>query len=277
MSRRVTASLRSAIADAEDRRAAAYAGPARNGMELVARAHNAPSAQEAAKLIDEALQREPNLVPALNERAGYLWVELERDPRADRDRIVRTMDELSGRAVGIDYDHAQAWSTRAIALAFNGRLAQALAANERAWRLDPNVKDTIVLRAWLMILGGRPDEALALLDDARTLFPGEGALQVRLACIAYVHLGRYDDAIAQCERSAGISRWWADHSLLAAAYAQKGESEKAAAARAEMDRLVPGLTIAALRSRRYSEESGYLERAERHVYAGLRKAGVPEQ
>ena len=52
---------------------------------------------------------------------------------------------------------------------------------------------------------------------------------------------------------------------------------KAAAAKTEVLRHVPGYTIAMLKSRGYSLNPDYMELAEKHWYSGLRKAGIPEK
>jgi hypothetical protein len=118
---------------------------------------------------------------------------------------------------------------------------------------------------------------LALLQEARQAFSGGDALEIRLACFANLQLGRYDEAVALCERSAALDTWYWDQVLLAAAYANKGELQKAAAARAQLDKLLPGYSIAVSKSRRYSTEPAFLQQAEQHLHAGLRKAGVPEK
>ena len=70
---------------------------------------------------------------------------------------------------------------------------------------------------------------------------------------------------------------WVVHLLLAAAYADAGELDKAAAERRTVDRIAPGYTIERLRAYRYSENPDYLRLVEAQWYAGLRKAGVPER
>ena len=50
---------------------------------------------------------------------------------AKRDGVVRKMGDLTTRAVGIDYNDAVAWANRALALAFEGRMAQTVAATDR--------------------------------------------------------------------------------------------------------------------------------------------------
>jgi class 3 adenylate cyclase/TolB-like protein len=283
LSRSITASLRAALYDAEGRRAAGTPRVGGNATDMVNRAQamftdiTLQGARTYGKSLDDALRLDPNNVMALNARFSALFFELELDTQADRDGIVRRMGELTTRAVGIDYNDAVAWSHRALALAFEGRMAQALAASDRARELDPARRYVITWRAWLKILQGRPEEALALLQEARQLFSGGDAMETRLACMANLHLGRYDEAIALCERSAALDTWYWDHALLAAAYANKGEQRQAAAARARIDQLLPGYTIAVSKSRRYSTEPAFLQQAEQYLYAGLRKAGVPEK
>ena len=52
---------------------------------------------------------------------------------------------------------------------------------------------------------------------------------------------------------------------------------KAAAAKAEVLRIIPGLTIAQLRAKHVSDNPEYLKLAEKYWYEGLRKAGFPEK
>jgi TolB-like protein len=283
LSRNVTDSLRAALYDAEARRAAGTPGGGANATDMVNRAYamftdvTLQGARTFGKSLDEALRVGPNNALALNARFSALFFELELDTQADRDGIVRRMSELTTRAVNIDYNDAVAWSNRALVFAFEGRMAQALAASDRARELDPSRRYVITWRAWLKILQGRPEEALALLQEARQVFSGGDALETRLACMANLHLGRYDEAIALCERSAALDTWYWDHALLAAAYANKGEQQKAAAAEARVDKLLPGFSIGLMKSRRYSTEPAFLQQAEQHLYAGLRRAGVPDK
>ena len=63
---------------------------------------------------------------------------------------------------------------------------------------------------------------------------------------------------------------------MVAAYANRGDLAKAAAAKAQVLKTVPVYTISQLRAKRYSEVPEYLELAEKYWYAGLRKAGIPD-
>jgi tetratricopeptide (TPR) repeat protein len=132
-------------------------------------------------------------------------------------------------------------------------------------------------RAWLLALSGRPAEALTLIDQAIAMDPPGDFWELRNACEAHL-LGQYEQTIATCEKAKGLSSedWWVDL-FLAAAYAHHGDTAKAAAAKAEVLRLVPGYTIATLKSNGYTANPDYIRLAEEHFYSGLRKAGFPER
>jgi hypothetical protein len=67
------------------------------------------------------------------------------------------------------------------------------------------------------------------------------------------------------------------HELLVAAYANQGDRAKANAAKAELLDLVPGFTISQARGYREPSHPEYAKLAEKYLYTGLRKAGIPEQ
>jgi len=52
--------------------------------------------------------------------------------------------------------------------------------------------------------------------------------------------------------------------------------DKATKAKGEILRRVPAFTVSRLERKRMSNDPTYLHQMREHVYAGLRKAGVPE-
>jgi tetratricopeptide (TPR) repeat protein len=126
-----------------------------------------------------------------------------------------------------------------------------------------------------MISMGRPADALVAAQRAAAI--------IRLAaaghnstCKSYLYLGRYDDAVTACEKSAGLNNSWIDQVYLTAAYAQKGDAGKAKIARDELLKLQPGYTIERYRQTWYSGTPAFFDLVEKHLAAGLRKAGIPE-
>ena len=187
-----------------------------------------------------------------------------------------TMDESTGRAIILDPSDPVAWQMRSFALVYLGRWDAALEASAMRIKLDPNDPDSYVIRAWVMTMTGRPDEAVKLVERALAMNTPNIGWTLRIACEAHLLAGQAEQAIATCEKATGTSIYWYTHLSLAAAYANHGDMDKAAAAKAEMLRTVPGYTISQLRAKRYSDHPEYVKLAEEYWYAGLRKAGIPE-
>ena len=127
-----------------------------------------------------------------------------------------------------------------------------------------------------MIKLARLGEALELVDRALVLQPNS-VEATATACEVYVLAGQTEQAIATCEKASGRSDYWPIHLALAAAYANHGDTAKAEAAKAEVLRIIPGMTIAQLRAKRSSDSPEYVALAEKYWYEGLRKAGLPEK
>jgi len=119
---------------------------------------------------------------------------------------------------------------------------------------------------------------LPLVDRALALDPLDVGYALFLSCRSYLVLGRYKDAIGACEKAAGTSRdSWGVHLFLVAAYGHEGEVAKAEAAKAALLRRRPGFSIADLNQGELSNEPAWLQQSETHLFAGLRKAGIPER
>jgi adenylate cyclase len=236
-------------------------------------------AEEEQKFFEDALQRDPNLVPALIGLSWALEYELFDDMHADRARLLARLDEVTGRAVNLNRAHPTPWLRRDRVLLYLGQWDAALEANATAMRLDSNSALTLSERAWLMNHIGRPGEALKLADQAMALDAADRLSfdLIMSACDSYLLLGQYEQAIAACEKARALSvndRW--PYYNLTAAYTQIGDKAKAAAARNELQRLAPDVTIAGLKNSD-STNADYLLLAEQHFYSALRKAGIPEK
>ena len=68
-------------------------------------------------------------------------------------------------------------------------------------------------------------------------------------------LGRYDEAIAACEKSVREYDWW----------------------NAKLLKQRPGISIADFKALRLSNNPTFLQQTETHLFAGLRKTGIPEK
>jgi TolB-like protein len=283
---RLANQVKSALIDAERRRVLALPISALNSDELTQRAdaiwqrdpESLTALTEARSLYDKALRLNPELPAALMSQAYALSATLDLDPHADRDRVVREYDQMSVRLIAVADREARAWNIRADALRLQWRWEAALEANARAQKLDPARTNTMGQRAHILIDMGRPEDAFALVDQGLSLQPGfAGAADYILfaRCRANLALGRYDDAIGACEIAASQDSL-DPHIFLVAAYALQGNDARAQAERTKLLTKRPRFSIADLKARRTSDVPAYLQQTETHLFAGLRKADIPE-
>jgi class 3 adenylate cyclase/tetratricopeptide (TPR) repeat protein len=281
--RRAMEHLRGRLFTAEAQRGATSKG--NTAMDYVLRAYALDShgdlsldqLRRSEALYEEALRRDPDLVPALLGVRGALDGQLDVASSAERERIIRRMDEVTSRAVNLNRAAPDTWAERSAALMLMGRWDAALEASSRAVQLDPGAAWLVARRAWSMSMIGRPDEALKLVEQAIAMDPPGSWWTIRVGCEAHVLAGQYDRAIAQCEKAAGQTGSDFDIAyFLAAAYGHAGLADKAADERAKILKRSPGFTIAELRAKRYSVHPDYVRLAELHWYSGLRKAGIPD-
>jgi len=288
---RVSRRLRSALYDAEIRRASAnpIAGNAwdvvlRGDATLATQYNDLATVRAARKQYEQALRIDPNFVPALVSivmtNFNLTTNDLDLDP-AEFTRLVDESDKITARAVTIDSKDSSAWFQRSQALGMLGRWDEALSSNERGAAIDPFNPLLVMDRAIIMLAMDRPEDALSLAQRALTLergLLGEEGASVRTLCWSHMMLGHYADAVRACERAVVTENWWLDHAFLAAGYAQKGDTARATAAKLELLKQRPSFTIAKLKATDpATRNAGYAARAEAHLYAGLRKAGIADQ
>lgn len=235
--------------------------------------------RDVRAMYERALKLDPKHVPALAGLAYTLAVEADRSfDTAERDALLARADELSLQAVTLDGNDADAWGTRSAVLQYLGRADAATEAIDRALALNPYFSELHGQRGGLLLNAGRAEEAIAALDRAIRLNPVADTVgvQLNLRCRALLYVGDYRGAIESCERATTSAPDWPDYMLLAAAYAQAGDMGRARQALAAMRRLEPRVTIRWLRENSSQLAPRALEQREKQLFAGLRKAGVPE-
>jgi tetratricopeptide (TPR) repeat protein len=139
-----------------------------------------------------------------------------------------------------------------------------------ATRLNPNDSELVAHRAWFELCAGRPNEALARLDQAIRLNPHPRTWYWELRGLALYHLRRYADAASDFARaSAGPA--FVDR-FRAACYAQLGQLEEARAIAADALKRDPDFSL-----RAFALVEPYKSHADLdHMIEGMRKAGLPE-
>jgi tetratricopeptide (TPR) repeat protein len=272
-----------ALVAAERRRA--QRAPSSDALDVLARAgairqtadFSLASNREALKLVDQVLKQDPDNVTALIRRFWALNGEYEEDLHADRDRLVREMDQATTHAVAVDPRDAEAWHARSVAFAWQSRWAEAEQALAKAREIDPTEPAYLEQRAFLLMLTGRLDEVGPVVEQVVRRAGSYTESETRDLCWSNLVPGRYAMAVPECEKTAALSTWWTDEMYLAAAYAAAGDASKASDSARRLLAAKSDITIELLRARRYSSHADYRRWEETELFTALRKAGIPER
>jgi len=151
-----------------------------------------------------------------------------------------------------------------------------MVADERAQSLNPSSTGIVLDRAWILIETARSAEAIPFINLAIAMDPLEQSWPYHFMCKARLFLGQYADAVAACEKAATENDWWLNQVYLCAAYAQHGDIDKAVTSKNALLKQQPGYTIDRYRRTYAASPPAFFELVERHLAAGMRKAGLPE-
>ena len=233
----------------------------------------------ARELYKQAISIDPRYARAIVGLADTYfatWIQPMRGPLASEFGRPATLDcalSLAQEATELDGNLAQGHATLAWILHWCYRRTESMLEFERAFNLNPNLSERGFRYGIALIHNGRTQEGIDFLQRIMRLDPFYSAeCQSCLGAGLYL-LGRYPEALA-CLRTAtqrvpGIRMFLIWH---AAAAAQMGQREEAAAAAADALKLEPELTIAKwqnfIRFEKDEDAQG--------VANGLRKAGLPE-
>jgi adenylate cyclase len=165
------------------------------------------------------------------------------------------------------------------------RWEEAVLEYEAAFALNCNMVGALNELGWCKLFTGSIDEVIPLQEQAIRLSPRDPGITYRYGLIGLVHLlqSRTDEAIVWLEKArSAMPAMPFHHCHLASAYALKGETRRAAAELTEARRLNEGdlfTSIAHLKADREYRSWAPKTRAlfEATYFAGLRKAGMPEE
>jgi tetratricopeptide (TPR) repeat protein len=240
---------------------------------------------EAISLFEHALALDPDSVEAQTCLAGSLVSRVMNgmsDPAEDD--LVRG-EGLIGEALAASPRYASAHFVKGEVLRAQGRFEEALPEYETALALNRNLVFALTGLAWCKLYAGLIEEVIPLLELAIRLSPREPRIGHCYYLIGTVHLlrSRTDEAIICFEKGrSALPGIPFHHSRLASAYALRGETKRGAAELAEARRLDGGdlfASIANLKAFRGAWWGAPKVRAlyEATYFAGLRKAGMPEE
>jgi TolB-like protein/class 3 adenylate cyclase/Flp pilus assembly protein TadD len=240
---------------------------------------------QAVDLFDHALALDPKSIEAQSLLALTLTGRVLAGMTHTRAADIARAEDLIGQALAASPDSTTAHMAKAQLLRAKGRCDEAIPELETAIAANRNSPGAFFALGVCKLRTGSIDETIPLEEQAIRLGPRDPYVFNRYLAIGEVHLlqSRTDEAIVWLERARignPGSPW--PHAYLASAYALKGEAEHAEAELAEARRLLGGKaysSIAAMRAMRAGYWGVEKIRAlyEATFFAGLRKAGVPEQ
>jgi tetratricopeptide (TPR) repeat protein len=235
---------------------------------------------EAIGLFERALALDPRSVEAQSSLASALsarvMLGLADSPAVDLERAER----LITQALAISPRNPLAHSAQATWFKAQGRCEEAIPEYEMLIALNRNSVSALANLGQCKISTGAFDEGIALQQQVIRLSPRDPFNGNRYDMIGFAHLvqSRTDEAIVWLEKGCNLSpRLAFPHAHLAAAYALKGETVRAATELAEARRLVRDDRFSSIARLRYLAAPNVLALWEATYFAGLRKAGMPEE
>jgi TolB-like protein/Tfp pilus assembly protein PilF len=233
-------------------------------------------------LFERALELDPDSVEAKSRLAQALVArtvdQMTHSPAAD----IARAEGLIGQALAASPFDPQAHFAKGLLLRLRGRPEEAAFEFEAALAYNRNWPDALFQLGWCKLMTGSIDDVIPAAEQLIYLNPRDPHMAARYVRIGWTQLiqSHIDEAIPWLERSRSANPAFLDpHFFLASAYALKGDNERGAAELAEYRRLRGGhyfSSIAQL-ARGYWGVPKTRALVEATVFAGLRKAGIPEE
>ncbi len=239
--------------------------------------------REAIGWFERALALDPRSVKAQSSLAvslvGRVLDGMTDTPAAD----IQRAEELAGKVIAVSPRDARAHFARGQVRRVMGRYDEAIREYEMVHELNRNWVRVIGDLGWCKFLIGSIEEAISLHEQAIRLSPRDPGIGNWYDRIGRIHLlqSRIDEAIVWLEKARSANPEHPNvHVDLAAAYALKGETDRAATELAEARRLSPDgrySSITRLRATAHWGVPRICALFEATFFAGLRKAGMPEE
>jgi TolB-like protein/Flp pilus assembly protein TadD len=239
---------------------------------------------EQISLFEHALALDPQSVEAQIRLANALVRRVLNGTTGEATGDLRRAEGLVGQALAAKPRSAYGHFVKGFVLHAQNRWQEAVPEFETALALDRNMVGALHELGASKVFTGSIDEVIPLVEQAIRLSPRDPDIGLRYFLIGTVHLlqSRTDEAIVWLEKArSAMPASPLNHSWLAAAYALNGETEAAAAALAEAWKLDGGdvfSSIAHLKAHRWRSWGPKIRALfEATYFAGLRKAGIPEE
>jgi TolB-like protein/Tfp pilus assembly protein PilF len=238
---------------------------------------------EAISLFEHALALDPQSVEAPSLLADSLVSRVMNGLTDSTREDLARAEALADHALAASPRYAYTHLVKGRVLRVQNRWEEAIPEYEMALSLNRNLVGALNGLAWCRLLNGSLDDVIPLAEQAIHLSPRDPSIGARYHVIGIVHLlqSRTDEAIVWLGKGRStMHNVPFHHSWLASAYALKGETERAAAELAEARRLDGGnlfTSIAHVEARIWRGVPKVRALYEATYFAGLRKAGMPEE
>jgi adenylate cyclase len=237
---------------------------------------------QAIDLLEHALSIDPQSVEAQSSLALALVNRALNRMTYSRTADIARAKDLVTQSLTISPRSTLAHYVNAHILRAEGRCGEAIPEYEMVIASNRNFAGALAFLGQCKLLTGSMDETIPLEEQAIRLSPRDPFIFTRYSFIGQVHLlqSRTDEAIVWFERARAANPGLQfAHAWLAAAYALKGDLARAAAELSEARKLSGGMgysSINRLRSGNWGVPA-VRELFEATYFAGLRKAGLPEE
>jgi TolB-like protein/Flp pilus assembly protein TadD len=238
---------------------------------------------EAITLFERALELDPRSVEAQTLLANSLAGRVDNGMTDTAAADLARAEGLVGQASAASPRSAFVHLVKGRVLRAQNRWEEAVPEFETALALDRNLVAALTDLGWCKLSAGSIDEVIPLAEQAIRLSPRDPAIGWRYFQIGTVHLlqSRTDEAIVWLEQArSAVPAAPAVRKGLASAYALREETERAAAELGEARRLSSDDRFSSIARMKASANFGTPKtRAlfEATYFAGLRKAGMPEE
>jgi TolB-like protein/class 3 adenylate cyclase/Flp pilus assembly protein TadD len=234
-------------------------------------------------LFEHALALDPQSVEAKIYLAGVLSGRVLDGLTDSVAADIAQAEGLVGQALAASPDSPLAHLVKGNVLRAQRRCEEAIPEYETALALNRNLAGALNGLGWCKLYAGSLDEVIPIVEQATRLSPRDPGIGRWYLLIGTAHLlqSRTYEAIVWLEKArTAMPAVPGHHSLLASAYALRGETERAAAELAEARRLRGEgsfSSIAKMKATGYFEVPKTRAMFETTYFVGLRKAGMPEE
>jgi len=220
---------------------------------------------QAQQLFEKAIALDPSYAVAYALLGLSYWIEWVL--WSDDPQLLERAFALAQQALALDDSLAPAHELLGLVYLWRDKQhEQAIAELKRALAYNPSWFSAYTMLGYALNLAGRPKETITNAEQGLRLSPRTEDYPPVLAQ-AYVLTGRYEEAIATCQK---MTYHPYAHLYLALAYSELGREEEARAEAAKILQLNPNFSLEALRPRLPYKDPAVLERQ----LAAWRKAGL---